>query len=70
MTRYQDAAGGGQPVSSAWRYDSLGQLLQLDEPDTATLHYSYDRWGQLTRMHRQVTGAGGARIPGGPTDGP
>jgi RHS repeat-associated protein len=60
MTRYQDAAAGTKPVTSAWRYDSLGQVLQLDEPDTATLRYDYDRWGELTRMHRQVTAAGGA----------
>jgi RHS repeat-associated protein len=52
MTRYQDASAGANPVTSSWRYDSLGQLLELHEPDSVPQHYTYSHWGELLQMHR------------------
>jgi RHS repeat-associated protein len=47
LTRYRDAAGGAQPVRTSWRYDSLGQVLQWQEPQAAIQTSSYDNWGEL-----------------------
>jgi len=49
MTRYQDAAAGANPVSSSSHYDSLGWLLEFDEPPSAPQFRSYDSWGELTQ---------------------
>ena len=47
MVRYQNAANATNPVSSTWHYDSLGQLLELDEPTSAPQTRSYSDWGEL-----------------------
>ena len=36
--------------TTSWRYDSLGQVLELDEPDSAPQFRSYDNWGELTQV--------------------
>lgn len=56
MTRYQDAAAGANPVTSSWRFDSLGQMLELDEPDSAPRLNTYSRWGELVRTVRNAPG--------------
>src|SRR6185295_1263177 len=52
MTRYQDASGETKPVTSSWHYDSLGQLLELDEPDSVPTYNAYDDWGELVDASR------------------
>jgi len=47
MVRYQDAASGLYPVASTWHFDSLGQLLELDEPTSAAQQRTYSDWGEL-----------------------
>jgi YD repeat-containing protein len=46
MTRFADAAGGTDPVAWSWRFDSLGQLLQSQEPESAPQVTTYSDWGQ------------------------
>lgn len=46
MTRFLNPAGGTDPVRWAWRLDSTGQTLQLDEPETVTRFYTYSDWGE------------------------
>jgi RHS repeat-associated protein len=58
MTRYQDASAGTNPVTSSWRHDSLGQVLELSEPEAVPQHYSYSRWGELLEMHRTEPSSG------------
>gem|GEM_PF-1237131 len=36
-------------AETSWRYDSLGRLLELREPDAAPQVRSYDSWGSLTQ---------------------
>jgi hypothetical protein len=58
MTRYQDPmplsssalSAGFNPVTTIWHYDSLGQVLELDEPDSAAQFRSYSNWGELTQV--------------------
>ncbi len=50
MTRYRDPGAYANPVTTAWRYDSLGWLLELRDPDTAPQLRSYDTWGELTQV--------------------
>jgi RHS repeat-associated protein len=57
MTRYQDAATGAKPVAWTWRYDSLGRLLELQEPSTVPQLNTYSDWGELTSVVR-VLGPG------------
>jgi RHS repeat-associated protein len=57
MTRYQDPASGANPVTSGWHLDSLGQLLELDEPDSVPQFRTYSRWGELLETNRTVAGA-------------
>jgi RHS repeat-associated protein len=57
MTRYQDAANGASPVTSSWRFDSLGQMLELDEPDSAPQLRAYSYWGELTSSTRTIPGS-------------
>jgi RHS repeat-associated protein len=52
MTRYQDAGTGTKPVTSSWHYDSLGQLLRLDEPDSVPQLNTYSNWGELLAVTR------------------
>ncbi len=47
MVRYQNAMSAANSVSSTWRYDSLGQLIELDEPTSAPQTRSYSAWGEL-----------------------
>ena len=47
MTRYQDAAGGTNPVQWSRRFDSVGQILQLQEPESAPQFNKYSDWGEL-----------------------
>jgi RHS repeat-associated protein len=58
MTRYQDAAAGARPVTSSWRFDSLGQLLELDEPDSVPQLHTYSHWGELLDTRRLLTAGG------------
>ena len=57
MTRYRDAAGGTKPVQSSWRFDSLGQVLELDEPDSAPQFRTFSNWGELTSVKRNSFGS-------------
>jgi RHS repeat-associated protein len=50
LTRYQDPAGGSNPVTSSWKFDSLGQILELDEPTSAPQTRTYSDWGELTAV--------------------
>lgn len=50
MTRYQDSLGGTRPVAWTWRFDSLGQLVQVQEPDSPPQIRSYSSWGELTQV--------------------
>lgn len=52
MTRYQDASGATKPVTSSWHYDSLGQLLTLEEPDSVPRSNTYSDWGELLDSYR------------------
>ena len=52
MTRYQDAAAMAKPVTSSWHFDSLGQLLELDEPDSVPQLNTYSSWGELVQVRR------------------
>jgi RHS repeat-associated protein len=52
MTRYQDRESPiGGTVASAWHVDSVGQVLELDEPDSAPQFRSYDNWGELVSAY-------------------
>ncbi len=46
MTRFLDPVGATNPVAWAWRLDSLGQTLQLIEPQNATRTTAYSDWGE------------------------
>jgi len=50
MIRYQDAAGGTNPVQWSWQYDSLGQVLGLSEPSNAPQTRTYSNWGELVQV--------------------
>ena len=58
LTRYQDPApvspseisAGSKPVTIAWHYDSLGHVLELDEPDSAAQFRSYSNWGEPVQV--------------------
>src|SRR5205814_5249775 len=52
MTRYQDASGATKPVTWSWHYDSLGQLLELDEPDSSPRTNSHSKWRELLTSSR------------------
>jgi RHS repeat-associated protein len=49
MARYPDPLSTAT-VTTAWHYDSLGQVLALEEPDSAPQFRSYDTWGALTQV--------------------
>lgn len=46
MTRFLDPANGNSTVTWSRQLDSLGQILQLSEPATATHTYNYSDWGE------------------------
>jgi RHS repeat-associated protein len=58
MTRYQNPAPlnamepsiASNPATTSWRYDSLGQVLEFDEPDSAAQLITYDNWGDVTQV--------------------
>jgi hypothetical protein len=37
-------------VNTFWKYDSLGQMLELAEPESAVQFRTYDNWGELTQV--------------------
>jgi hypothetical protein len=47
MTRFQDSSGQTKAVTWSWHYDSLGQLIELDEPDSVPRYNRYSSWGEL-----------------------
>jgi RHS repeat-associated protein len=50
MSRATDPAAPGAPVVTwTYLYDSLGQLLSLQEPGLSEQRRHYNRWGQSTR---------------------
>jgi RHS repeat-associated protein len=51
MTRYQDANGAANPVATSWRFDSFGQLVELDEPYSAPQFRGYSSWGELQQTY-------------------
>jgi RHS repeat-associated protein len=55
MTRFQDAQGITKPVTSSWHFDSLGQLLELDEPQSVPQLNTYSDWGELVETRRDIT---------------
>jgi RHS repeat-associated protein len=57
MTRYQNAAASTNPVTTRWHFDSLGQVLQLDEPDSPSQFNVYSDWGELLETNRTVSGS-------------
>lgn len=61
ITRYLDPIIPSKSVSSSWQLDSWGQLLQLNEPETATRVTSYSDWGEPTET-RWVDGTIDRRI--------
>ena len=61
MTRYFDPVGATNPVRWAWRSDSLGQLMELAEPDTAVRRHAYSPWGELLET-RWVDGTTDKRL--------
>jgi len=48
MKRYQDPFFIIDPVITSWHYDSLGQVVELDDADSAPQFRSYNTWGELT----------------------
>ena len=51
MTRYQDPIGATNPVQSSSHLDSLGQLLLLQDPESAPRFFDYSDWGELLDEH-------------------
>jgi RHS repeat-associated protein len=48
MTRFGGPANSASPVTTNWKYDSLGRLIEFTDPGSATQFSSYDTWGGLT----------------------
>ncbi|RKG91898.1 hypothetical protein D7V88_08270 [Corallococcus terminator] len=46
MTRYLDPVGLTGPVTWSWVFDSFGQRVQWQEPDTAARTMKYSIWGE------------------------
>jgi RHS repeat-associated protein len=57
MTRYQNAAASTNPVTTRWHFDSLGQVLQFDEPDSPPQFNVYSNWGEVIETNRTVSGS-------------
>ena len=70
MTRYQDPGGVTKPVTWSWHHDSLGQLLELDEPDSSPRTNTYSKWGELLTSSRFTLPASSDDPPNGPVGGP
>ncbi|WP_338869532.1 RHS repeat-associated core domain-containing protein [Myxococcus stipitatus] len=58
LTRLQDPFSNSSPVSTTWHYDSLGQVVKLDEPGSAPQFRNYDTWNQLTQVQWTDTTTG------------
>jgi YD repeat-containing protein len=56
MTRYQDPVEYTNFITSSWRFDSLGQVLQLNEPDSPPQFNLYSSWGEIVETNRTVAG--------------
>ncbi|AKQ68271.1 hypothetical protein A176_005183 [Myxococcus hansupus] len=50
MTRFQDPVNLTGPVTWSWTYDSFGQQLTWQEPDTSVRTLNYSTWGELTEV--------------------
>jgi RHS repeat-associated protein len=50
-TRFFDPVGATLGVQWSRRVDSLGETLELTEPESATRSYSYSDWGEPVEMH-------------------
>jgi RHS repeat-associated protein len=50
VTRFLDPVGKTDPVLWGMRFDSLGQMIQLSEPDAAIRNYNYSDWGEPVEM--------------------
>jgi RHS repeat-associated protein len=50
MTRYDDPVLLSGPVQASWRLDSLGQILESSEPESATKYSRYSDWGELLEV--------------------
>jgi RHS repeat-associated protein len=61
MTRFHDPAASGGPVRWAWRMDSIGQTIALEEPEASTRHFTYSDWGELVET-RWSDGASERRL--------
>src|SRR5207245_717245 len=46
MTRFRDPVNQTSPVRWSWRFDSLGQMIQMDEPQAATRSFAYSDWSE------------------------
>jgi RHS repeat-associated protein len=50
MKRYVDPAHSSNSVVTSWKYDSLGQGLELRDPNSAVQFRTFDEWGELTQV--------------------
>jgi RHS repeat-associated protein len=46
ITRFLDPVGLTSSVEWSWQHDSIGETLQLTQPETAIRSYSYSDWGE------------------------
>ena len=46
MARYLDPATPANPVQTTWKYDSLGQATQWQEPESAAQSIIHSNWGE------------------------
>ena len=61
MTRYQDPQGA-KPVTSSWHYDSLGRVLELDEPEAVPQFNTYSNFGELLQVVRNLDASTTTRL--------
>jgi RHS repeat-associated protein len=58
MTRYEDPkratasepGPGSNPVTTKWRYDSLGWIIERDQPANAPQYLTLNSWGEVTAV--------------------
>lgn len=50
LRRYKTPSSLADPVTWKARYDSLDLQLRVDEPESATRHFTYSDWGQLLEI--------------------
>ncbi len=51
VTRFLTPATPADPVQWSRRLDSLGQTLQLTEPEAAPRNFEYSNWGEITGVY-------------------